>query len=235
MAAISLLRAASLWLMYLTVEPFVRRAWPRMLISWNRAVRGQFRDPLIGREIVVGCIAGAVTTSVLHLQFPVALAFGIPGLPQNPLMQPSVNSVAGVLGAPMYSFGFSIMAGFVALTLIVLFKIVLRNYWVAFALAWILMSLVSARPPLLAAILAFAAYTIPFYVMHRFGLFAFVTTFFFRMALVRVPLTLDPGAWYAPRSAIVLLLLLAIVIYGFRIALAGKPLFGKPLEEAPAV
>ena len=38
-----------LWLLYIALEPFIRRRWPHRIISWSRLLRGEFRDPLVGR------------------------------------------------------------------------------------------------------------------------------------------------------------------------------------------
>ncbi len=54
----SLLLAAGTWLLYVAVEPFVRRFWPRTLISWTRLMRGRLRDPLIGQDVLLGVLAG---------------------------------------------------------------------------------------------------------------------------------------------------------------------------------
>ncbi len=45
-------------LLYLAFEPSVRRHWPYALVSWNRLLVGRWRDPLIGRDTLVGAIAG---------------------------------------------------------------------------------------------------------------------------------------------------------------------------------
>ena len=47
-------------LLYLAVEPFVRRYWPDALISWMRVVGGRFRDPLAASHVLVGVSAGLV-------------------------------------------------------------------------------------------------------------------------------------------------------------------------------
>ncbi len=39
------------WLMYVSLEPYVRRVWPRTLISWTRLLSGYVRDPLVGRDV----------------------------------------------------------------------------------------------------------------------------------------------------------------------------------------
>ena len=44
--------AGALYLLYLGLEPFVRRSWPTMLVGWSRVLAGRIRDPLIGRDIL---------------------------------------------------------------------------------------------------------------------------------------------------------------------------------------
>ncbi|HEY7574104.1 MAG TPA: serine/threonine-protein kinase, partial [Thermoanaerobaculia bacterium] len=38
--------SGSFWLIYVALEPFARRSWPDLLISWSRLLSGRFRDPL---------------------------------------------------------------------------------------------------------------------------------------------------------------------------------------------
>jgi serine/threonine-protein kinase len=46
------------WVVYIAFEPFVRRRWPGRIISWSRLLAGGFRDPLVGRDILVGAAFG---------------------------------------------------------------------------------------------------------------------------------------------------------------------------------
>jgi len=65
----------------------------------------------------------------------------------------------------------------------------------------------------------------------RFGLLALVFSFLFNHFL-ELPLTTDSSAWYAGTSLFLLLVLAALAVYGFRIALAGRPIFsGIRLED----
>jgi hypothetical protein len=46
----AILQAGLAYVFYLAIEPYARRLWPRMLVSWVRVLDGGFRDPLVGRE-----------------------------------------------------------------------------------------------------------------------------------------------------------------------------------------
>ena len=55
--------AGPIMTLYLAVEPFVRRVWPTMLVSWSRLLsrtRTTWRDPVIGRSVLAGLVAGVV-------------------------------------------------------------------------------------------------------------------------------------------------------------------------------
>ena len=51
--------ASTLWVLYIALEPYVRRFWPTTLIAWSRMTAGQLRDPLVGRDILIGCLFAA--------------------------------------------------------------------------------------------------------------------------------------------------------------------------------
>ncbi|HEU0106769.1 MAG TPA: serine/threonine-protein kinase, partial [Vicinamibacteria bacterium] len=52
--------AAQVWLLYTALEPYVRRRWPHMLISWKRLLGGAFDDPMVGRDVLLGAVVGMV-------------------------------------------------------------------------------------------------------------------------------------------------------------------------------
>ena len=61
-----LLLGAQVWLLYMALEPFARRRWPHVLISWKRLLGGSLRDPLVGRDVLLGAPRGLVPPSHLH-------------------------------------------------------------------------------------------------------------------------------------------------------------------------
>jgi serine/threonine-protein kinase len=54
------------WVFYVALEPVARRLWPTMLISWIRLLSGRFRDPRVGRDILVGTVFGLVAVSASY-------------------------------------------------------------------------------------------------------------------------------------------------------------------------
>src|SRR5579862_2266360 len=54
----SLLMGAISWMLYMALEPYVRRRWPQSLISWTRALAGSVRDPVLGGHVLIGTAVG---------------------------------------------------------------------------------------------------------------------------------------------------------------------------------
>ena len=42
----------------------MRRRWPATLVSWSRLLAGGFRDPLVGRDVLFGCLLGSFSIAV---------------------------------------------------------------------------------------------------------------------------------------------------------------------------
>jgi hypothetical protein len=119
-----------------------------------------------------------------------------------------------------------------AALLFFLLRAVLRKEWLAVAV----FVLIEAAPSFLTGglisgvvVLVIAAAEI--FVFLRFGLLSWVFSNYFGHFL-EFPLTTNTSAWYAGTSFFLLLVLAALAVYGFRIALAGRPMFsGMRLED----
>ena len=56
------------WLAYLSFEPHIRRWRPGALVSWTRVLSGRVRDPLVGRDVLIGVFTGVCLVGVTALQ-----------------------------------------------------------------------------------------------------------------------------------------------------------------------
>ena len=75
----ALVVAATVWILYLALEPFLRRNWPETLVSWARLLAGRFRDPVVGRDLLIGAVAGSLVTLAIDLSRTVIPArLGLP-------------------------------------------------------------------------------------------------------------------------------------------------------------
>src|SRR5206468_573421 len=60
-AARAALLGAEVWLAYGALEPYARRSEPHALVSWMRLLRRRAGDPLVARDLLIGCVAGMAT------------------------------------------------------------------------------------------------------------------------------------------------------------------------------
>ena len=77
-----------MYLVYLALEPFVRRSWPTMLVGWSRALAGRLHDPVIGRDLLAGTACGLAITALEHVN---AIAPVLLGWPEPPPMSTSTG------------------------------------------------------------------------------------------------------------------------------------------------
>ena len=58
---------AFVWLLYIALEPHLRRVWPETMIGWSRLLAGSVRDPLVGRDVLVGVLVAIGDGLILAL------------------------------------------------------------------------------------------------------------------------------------------------------------------------
>jgi eukaryotic-like serine/threonine-protein kinase len=221
------------WLVYMALEPYARRRWPHMLISWKRLLTGGFDDPLVGRDVLLGCVVGA-----LALVFFLGAIFGPTWMGKAPPPPPpfslgdTLTSVREA-GFRVFVNQFSaVLFGLVFLFMLVLLRLILRSTVLAMVLWCVLVgSPLSWLDFAHAAFFGLARALLMLFALLRGGLLSLVVALFVMFSLLEVPLTLDLSAWFAMRALPVLLVVLGLSVYGFKTALAGKPLFGRELLD----
>jgi len=220
-------------LLYVALEPSVRRHWPYALVAWNRLLAGRWRDPLVGRDVLVGAIAGSAVALLLEVAI---LAPGWLGkAPLRPLgTDPSqLNSIRHLAVFFLFS-SFAVLAAMTGFCLLFLGRLLARRDSVGVAFLFLFYAFLSfngSRDVLIESLYAAAVGGILTYVARRFGLLATAVAFFFDTVLETLPLTLDFSAWYAGRVVFGLLVLAAIAVSAFHTSLGGKPMFGRALLE----
>ena len=68
-----------------------------------------------------------------------------------------------------------------------------------------------------------------FGVLFRVGLLPFLVMGTVQGLLIELPLSASPTDWYSGITLLVLAIVLGVAVYGFRVALAGRPAFGDEL------
>ena len=84
--------AAVTWCLYVALEPHARRLQPEIFVSWTRLLRGKWNDPLVGRDVLYGCLAALVAIlfwAQLYTVLPHAASLSEPPQPLlNPMASP---------------------------------------------------------------------------------------------------------------------------------------------------
>jgi serine/threonine-protein kinase len=222
--------SATTWMLYLALEPWVRRRWPQTIISWSRLLSGQFRDPLVGRDILFGVMLGAVWVLIFQLrQIPLSHLGAAPVIPQTEYL------VGGreALGAWLMQMPASILGTLQFFFLLLGLKYLLRKDWLAATAFVTVFTLLQALPssyvsvdlPMWALI-----YAIAVLIVYRFGLIPLACAIFTVNMLSNVPFTVDFSAWYMSTFALTLLSVFALAGWGFYQSLGGEPLWRPDIE-----
>jgi serine/threonine-protein kinase len=151
-----------------------------MLISWTRLLDGRWRDPLVGRDILIGCVLGLALRHVDVIK-AVALEWrgGLQGLPTGYLtMWNGLRWTAADLieGIPM-----GLWVGLGTLMLLVLLRMVLRGAVPAAIAAVVIMRLpaaISEPDPLVSVTFGLVTVGAWVFIATRFGLVMFATLIF---------------------------------------------------------
>jgi len=209
----ALFLAAAAWLSYVALEPYVRRRLPQVLISWSRLLAGHWRDPLVGRDVLVGTVIGLLT--LLIGQFS-AFASGVLVGPTPPAWVLDGFRFALVLGLNevLRAIGGSlgILLLFFCLTLLT------RRQWVAAAIIVVIqaanIATISANPLVAALVNAVRGVLWTVVALLQFGLLTLVTAVFTTSICMNAPLTLDLTRWFAPSSVFVMALIGGLAAFG---------------------
>ena len=213
------------WVFYLALEPFARRLWPQVLISWNRLLAGAFRDPLVAADALVGMAfgTGLALLSFLRLVAVEYLGGSLFTHDLFPLAGPRQLAAELLAHIPI-----SIALAIPLCLFLVTLRKWFRRQWLAagvFILVLGLPNLLSSDLPLLDGPFQVIGLLIFVIILVRFGLLAMVVANITENALIAIPLTLDFSAWHIGLSLFTLLALAAFATLAFRLALAGRPLF----------
>jgi serine/threonine-protein kinase len=215
--------AAVVWILYLALEPFVRRLWPHALISWSRLLATGTRDPVVARDLLVGLAAGGVVACLI-----VSL-LRLPGWLGRAPAQPAWNNVAldALLGLryslssvayqPLASVGVA-MGSFLILALA---RLLLRREWLAAlvyiavfgtieGLRWRDLPLAWGMPLAWLIVAEFA------WIALRFGLLAFVMLSFASDLMISLTTTADLSSWTSEPTRVMAVVVVGLALYAFR-------------------
>jgi serine/threonine-protein kinase len=226
--SVSLFFGMLTWLLYVALEPYVRRYWPDTLISWSRFLAGKFRDPVVARDVLLGTLFGVASATLEQLQPYVEAWLG--KAPQRPLGLTTAYTLEGLKGSiasVLFNASSSFSNALEVFFLFFILRLVFRRNWLAALVVSLVFCIPSlaAQNPLIDALFSAPFLWIYLYILYRFGLVALTVLFFVDQLADNMPLASPLSAWYTEGGLVAMVTILAVAFYGFYVSRAGKPVF----------
>lgn len=226
------------WLLYLALEPIVRRRYPDALISWTRLLAGRFTDPIVGRDVLVGVALGVSVLLLAAVRLRVLAAMGI-------VLQPETASFE-VLCSPFNAVGllieaivWSISSPMVLLLFTALLMMLIPSTRTVMAATFVLLTAIAAPIAMLAsdhalsilpvAIAVVAALVVALW---RFGMVALGAALYTQSLVGMFWVSSDFGHWYAGPSILAIAVIVAVAAWAFQVSRAGQPLISTRMLDA---
>lgn len=206
---------------YLVLEPFVRRWWPQAVISWNRLLAGRWRDPLVGRDILIGVLAGFLWVIVSQLVIQVPKWAGEPApMPLWDWWMPNTRVPGFWVGNFLINLAYSFRSAFfVSLLFLLLLRAIFRQRWAA-GVAYVALTSLNQvidfeyYSPSLTWPLLVLGQLLMFIVLDRFGALT-VLTMWFVINTLWFPMTTDSSRDYFVSGLLAMGIILALAGFGF--------------------
>lgn len=229
----ALFQGGLLFSVYLAVEPSVRRHWSGALVSWSRVTTGHWRrDPLVGRDLVIGATIGAALTVLTRsYQF-------VPGLLGLPEGQPAAVELVGLMGVrdTLVALGNRVMwamqNAFIGVMVFAVLRMFIKRQWLVVLLVTAFFTIVSSRsdvasPVFVVNLVLSALLSLGILLsLLRFGLLATTVMFFVYLSTSGIAITLNPSSLYFASSAWLLAVVVGLMLVGYWWSRADEKLFG---------
>ena len=186
-----------LWTIYLALEPFVRKRWPQVLVSWTNVLGGHVHDPVVGRDVLVGLLLGVGWVLLIR---GVDLATSVKAFVDFPGEMALLAGLRSTLGVVLQGAPYAMRNVLLYFFLLFLLRVVFRSQWFAaigLTLLFVALSaLGSTDHPLSSALVTTVYFGTGTFVVLRWGLLSYAVGFFVSDLLLKVPTTVDSSAWY---------------------------------------
>lgn len=238
-----ILHAFDIWLIYMAIEPYVRRIWPRMLVSCIRLLCGRMRDPAVGREVLIGVVTGCGLAVAVAMMSFAEWRVHTDNTGRLPFWTPvqSMVSPGHFVTRRLHFAAWSMLDGAYFAAYIIVLRFLTRHSLAAIVLAIVFIGWSGANwfekfvfgstwmAVAYAAIFGLAMVLL----CTRVGILAVIVSAF----VIRTSgaIAIDFDTWFASYGMAELAIVLALAGYGFWVSLVGQPLFKDALlTEKPA-
>jgi hypothetical protein len=221
------------WIVYVACEPYVRRLWPEALVSWTRVLAGRLADPLVGRDVLIGCTFASIQGLVLVTAIWLGARTGLVGL--LPLREPLIMLRGGrfAVGELFSTVLVSTSVALGVMAFFLLLRLLCRRTWIAAAVFCLLSGLIlgatqfaslfGPQAALFGLVLQAFNAAVSTVLLVRYGLLALVASWIFARLGALLVFTLNTTAPYFGLGLMVTAVAFAIAIYGWRISVGARP------------
>jgi serine/threonine-protein kinase len=210
----------ALWFAYLALEPVVRRGTPWRMIGWNRLLAGRWRDPRVGRDLLVGVLVGGVAEGIGIALRPALVVGGWPA-EYRVVWDAAFTEGVGIL---FQLIAYALLTGIRDFFLFILIRLVVRPEWAAAVLTVGLLAsvnFVDAGAPWVKGWAAIGFYGLAFALLLRYGFLAYLACNLTGGLFTNLPIALDGSAWYSASGFLALAALAGLGVFGCIVATRG--------------
>jgi serine/threonine-protein kinase len=220
---------------YLALEPWVRRYWPQVLVTSTRVLRDDWKNPRVGRDVLIGTALGVLFITYIAVMQLAILQIGRHG-PEGMYLahllgtRYTIGLFSGYLGGAITS-----VTGLLLLGLFL--RGLLRREWLVGIAFVLIMAFFQSRNETRIAYWPFflvnaGNYVIVALAILRLGMFGSIVMIAVTNILGDGLLTTDLSAWYGTSTWIAIVVTIAFALWGYRVATAGQPLLGDPASDS---
>jgi hypothetical protein len=233
---VALFQVTGLFLLYVSLEPYVRRFSPGILMSWSRVLTGQIVDPLVGKDTLVGVVVGVGIMLWILVVYSVA-----PALLGEPPWTPRAPNLRLLLdhgiaaGAVLRMVPNAVNNAMGVAVLFVVGRAIFRRVWAGALCAGLVLGIAlmgeTGSSNVLIPLLLNAGFVIPMIAVLLYsGMLSLAVAFLVSQVLNNAPLTLDLSAPHASGALWVVFLVVSLTLFGYYASRKGQPLFGRLLD-----
>lgn len=227
----SVFAAVVVWGVYIAIEPSVRHRWPQTLIGWSAVLTGRFHDAVVGRDVLIGVLAGV---AMVAMDSGLRLAFHQAGDAPSRVTTDALLGVRSALGIGVWLIPGAVRNCLLFLFLLFLLRALFRNQWIAagvFAVIFAAIAYFGGNQGWTVAGETFLAFFVTAFVLLRWGLLALIGEYFANNLIAMTPFTTHTGAWYFSYSIFMMAAILALAVWAFRTATGGQRLWRADLLD----
>ncbi len=220
----ALLYSTLLGLLYLAIEPYIRRIWPQLLITWSRLLTGAVRDPLLGRDLLVGAAGGVLMTLVTLAHYLLPDLMGWPPFRPANIDFAALGGTGDRLAILTSNLSVAMRQAITGGVGLVLIRRVVNRTWLTYAIATFAFAFLAAQGQIETGRvwldLAFGAVLVGIVLgsIVRWGFVAGTVSFFVHFLTLRVPGSLDPTRLHFQVGLIAAAIALGVALAGLALA-----------------